>query len=145
MEIEAFRMTDEEFSAVERALRKYGERFGLRPSELLTAILLGRIKPIPQEDDPVTMNVPDDVYDRVVGAIRAWPETHNGEDFGTFVVKLALGRYDLVETPPERPKQRTNGHRKPTPRCRVCGRPLTSPEAIAKGIGPVCEARLQAA
>ncbi len=140
MEIEVFRMTDKEFSAVDRALRKYGERFGLQPSELLTAILLGRIQPVPQPDDPVTMNVHEDVRDRVLEAIRAWPETHDGEDFGTFVVRLALGRYDLVEAPPERPR-RTNGHRRPT--CRVCGRPLTSPEAIAKGIGPVCEARLQ--
>ncbi len=141
MEIEVFRMTDEEFSAVDRALRKDGERFGLRPSELLTAILLGKIKPIPQKDEPVSMNVPDGVHDRVQEALRAWPETH-GEDFGTFVVKLALGRYDLVETPPERPR-RTNGYRKPIPRCRVCGRPLKSPQAIAKGIGPVCEARFQ--
>jgi hypothetical protein len=27
------------------------------------------------------------------------------------------------------------------PRCRICRRELTNPESIAKGIGPVCEAK----
>ena len=26
--------------------------------------------------------------------------------------------------------------------CRVCGRPLHDPESVKKGIGPVCESRL---
>ena len=141
MEVE-FPLPPNAFTLVEEKLREHGRRFGRSPAELLTAILTGRIKPIRQEDEIVVMDVPDYIYDRVVEALRAWPETH-GEDFGTFVVMLALGRYDLVEVPPERPR-RTNGHRKPPiPRCRVCGRPLKSPEAIAKGIGPVCEAKLQ--
>lgn len=29
----------------------------------------------------------------------------------------------------------------PSPRCRVCGRPLTLPLSRALGVGPVCEAR----
>ncbi len=27
--------------------------------------------------------------------------------------------------------------------CRVCGKPLTDPESVKKGIGPVCESRLE--
>ena len=144
MEVEFTIPSDNAFTLADRALWKYAHRFGLRPSELLTAILLGRIQPIQQQDEAVVMDVPDDIHDQVEEAIRAWPETHDGQDFGTFVVMLALGRYGLVEASPER-FRRTNGHRKPTPQCRVCGRPLTSPEAIAKGIGPVCEAKLMQA
>ena len=110
MEVE-FNLPPDAFALVDGKLRELGRRFGLRPSELLTAILTGRIKPIRQEDEAVVMDVPDYIHDRVVEAIRAWPETHDGQDFGTFVIMLALGRYDLVEVPPERPKKRTNGHR----------------------------------
>ena len=152
MEVEFTLPTDHAYDIVSETLRQQARRFGLRPSELLTAILTGRIMPIRRKGCPVSFrdcgqstavvfNVPNDVHFAVVLAMRDWPKTHPEASFGEFVLNLALGLYDLVEAPKPRNNHRKNGHA--TPRCRVCGRPLTSPEAIAKGIGPVCEAKLQ--
>ena len=142
------------FTLAERELHRLGRRFGMRPSQLLLAILQGRIAPIPQtgcrvartgdcqeQSIIVSMDAPEDAYERASAALKAWREAHPEQDFGDFVLNLALGHYDLVEAP--RQTQRDHGHRPPTPRCRVCGRPLRSPEAIARGVGPVCEAKLQ--
>ncbi len=145
------------FTLAERELHRLGRRFGLRPSRLLLAILQGRITPIPQtgcrvarvgdcqeQSIIVGMDAPDDAFEQIRQALRTWPESHPERDFGDFVLNLALGHYDLVEAPRRVQTRHDHSQRQPAHRCRVCGRPLRSPEAIAKGVGPVCEAKLQA-
>jgi len=147
MEVEFNLPSEAAFDVVNAALRQQARRFGKRPSELVTTILTGRIVPIRQEKGclvvtgpcgqptPVYFDVPSDEHSAIVAAMQGWPEAHEGLSFGDFILNLALGHYDLVEAP-----KRSNGKRRDaTPRCRVCGRPLRSPKAIAKGIGPVCE------
>ncbi len=148
MEVEFALPTDHAYDIVSEALWQQARRFGMRPSELLTAILTGRIMPIRRKGCPVSFRdcgqsttVVFEAPDNAASTAARWSETHPEASFGEFVLNLALGLYDLVEAPKSRNNHRKNGHA--TPRCRVCGRPLTSPEAIAKGIGPVCEARLQ--
>ena len=130
------------FAFVEKKLIQMGHAFGLRPSQLLRAILLGKIMAAAIDEEPlaVNMDVPDHERDMLQQRIDAWPEARDGQTFGEFVVNLALGHYDLREAPREREK--SNGRAR-QPRCRVCGRPLKAPEAIAAGIGPVCMARMR--
>ncbi len=140
------------FDLTNEALRRLGRRFGMRPGQILRALLAGRIIPIRREGclvisngcnqaTTVVFDVPDEEALSLIRAMREWPEKHDGLTFGDFLINVALGHFDLVEAPRRREHHRNNGHARP--RCRVCGRPLTSPEAIAKGIGPVCEAKLQ--
>lgn len=147
MEVEFTLPSEGAFDLVNQRLHTHGRRFKMLPSQLVQALLSGRIKPIRREGclvvsqgcdraTPVVFDVPDEEFSVLIKAMREWPEAHNGLTFGDFLLNVALGHYELVEAP--RP-HKSNGHARP--RCRVCGRPLTSPEAIAKGIGPVCEAK----
>ena len=140
------------FDLTNEALRRLGRRFGMRPAEIAQALLADRIIPIRREGclvissgcgqaTTVVFDVPDEESLSLIEAMREWPEAHNGLTFGDFLLNVALGHYDIVEAPRRQTKNNGNGHARP--RCRVCGRPLTSPEAIVKGIGPVCEAKLQ--
>ena len=144
--------SDSAFDLVSDALRRLGRRFGMRPSEFVRALLAERIIPIRREGclvisngcgqaTTVVFDVPDRESLSLIRAMREWPEAHNGLTFGDFLLNMALGHYDIVEAPRRQTKNNGNDHARP--RCRVCGRPLTSPEAIVKGIGPVCEAKLQ--
>ncbi len=152
MEVEFTLPSEGAFDLVNQRLHAHGRRFKMLPSQLLRALLAGRIIPIRREGCLVISNGCDqattvvfDVPDReslsLIRAMREWPETHDGLTFGDFLLNVALGHYDIVEAPRRQTKNNGNGHARP--RCRVCGRPLTSPEAIVKGIGPVCEAKLQ--
>ena len=153
MEVEFTLPSEGAFDLVNQRLHAHGRRFKMLPSQLLRALLAGQIIPIRREGclvisngcdqaTPVVFDVPDEEFPVLIDAMREWPETHDGLSFGDFLLNVALGHYELAEAPRKR-QTKSNGHRNTTPRCRVCGRPLTSPEAIAKGVGPVCEAKLQ--
>lgn len=70
--------------------------------------------------------------------------THNYTPFAYITDRIEAWKYaDLVDMLSDLPKHIADGKVTvfASVRCRICNRPLTTPESVTSGIGPICEGR----